>query len=691
MRKLLAILALLLSPALYGQEYVNPYANATQTVNLVPDFSFDGPTNSIPDGWTSSNPPGMGGSIQPSCGALSDQGKCFVFSFGGTTLSTLIDLSQYQTNSFEFYFDFYYRMNCNNSIGGYCENPDGPRDLFGASVQFFTTNGEAGAFNFIPIGPDYFKAGDQGVNEFDYRAVGWYSSQQSEFLFTSAIISFYGQDTGFWAGPYGPALDRVNFSIGYLPPPEEPIAVDCAIYPYDQTCIIQDLTDFTDITDETLLADTTEETGSDDGSDDGSEIIEEDEEILLADEDIIEGDLEELLADETIDETLDETANEEIDEEVLVENNATYRELSDEEKAAILADAISKTTLEGALAIANDATTSNTVSSTSSSNENTNVRTTSTSSVTQETTIAENRVEETKTENTDTSNNDALDILETGRSLGQQALANTLEQTKESANDSINQAESIANASNESGNTSNTITSTIDNDTESVIASIGVGDVIDDAIIDNAIVEQNTETTETFVADTTTTTQSEINDSDSFADIMNIDIGPTTEKVDQDTEFVNQLLAETNKQEEQNTSGFNEDEQVTIQNDPALANAFNVVPNTTNLELLGVIGKSEDKSDAEKRSEEIVAANKEQQDEINNNYMDADQSGLIGAIAGDTDVTSYRTAMIPDLSSWYKPEDIYKNVVYKDNARGMYFLEKGNTDTYKQMVEEQYK
>jgi hypothetical protein len=40
---------------------------------------------------------------------------------------------------------------------------------------------------------------------------------------------------------------------------------------------------------------------------------------------------------------------------------------------------------------------------------------------------------------------------------------------------------------------------------------------------------------------------------------------------------------------------------------------------------------------------------------------------------------------------FYKPEDIYKNIVIKDNVRGSYFLEKGNTDTYKRMVEEQYK
>ena len=84
-------------------------------------------------------------------------------------------------------------------------------------------------------------------------------------------------------------------------------------------------------------------------------------------------------------------------------------------------------------------------------------------------------------------------------------------------------------------------------------------------------------------------------------------------------------------------------------------------------------------------------ANEEKLEEINKNYMDADQSGIVVAMADGTDVSSYRSAMIPDLSGFYRPEDIYKNVIYKDNVRGMYFLEKGNTDTYKKMVEEQYK
>jgi hypothetical protein len=118
---------------------------------------------------------------------------------------------------------------------------------------------------------------------------------------------------------------------------------------------------------------------------------------------------------------------------------------------------------------------------------------------------------------------------------------------------------------------------------------------------------------------------------------------------------------------------------------------FNFDSNMADKEASGAFGKVEDKSDAEKRAIEIIAANKEQQDNISNNYMDADQSGILGAMIVDTDVTAYRSQMIPDMSSWYKPEDIYKNVVYRDNVRGMYFLEKGSTDTYKQMVDEQYK
>jgi hypothetical protein len=122
-----------------------------------------------------------------------------------------------------------------------------------------------------------------------------------------------------------------------------------------------------------------------------------------------------------------------------------------------------------------------------------------------------------------------------------------------------------------------------------------------------------------------------------------------------------------------------------------MANTFNQAPNAMSLEFLGIIKPVEEKSDAEIRAEQVVAANKEEQDKINSNYMDADQSGIVAAIAVDADVSSYLSQRLQDASTWYKPEDIYKGVVIKDNARGSYFLEKGNTDTYKKMIEEQYK
>ena len=42
-------------------------------------------------------------------------------------------------------------------------------------------------------------------------------------------------------------------------------------------------------------------------------------------------------------------------------------------------------------------------------------------------------------------------------------------------------------------------------------------------------------------------------------------------------------------------------------------------------------------------------------------------------------------------TSFYAPKEIYKNQVPPENKRTMYFLEKGNTDTYNKMVEAQYK
>jgi hypothetical protein len=849
MKRLLALLLLLSSAALHAQQL--DWTNAVNVPNIVVNPSMDncvsGPSTcgawkeggSTLGNWVGAN--SNGGAVDPG-------GKQYTFSYMSGMLYQDIDLSQYNTNLFNFTFMFDLNNSCRNFIGGACDRIDGPIDEFSATLKFYDTNGLNNQFTFLSGNPSTATIGCVGGVEIlgicllgqnvqdAWQSFGWYSHVQSNALFTSARLEFTGRDVGFWGGLYGPSVDNAALQINYMPPPyplsgggagmnvaapgsdyifiykgNDPVlfsqlailgtdlvgwtalteggsnltitsierpdpdylflytdgipvngswysfqevapvtTVDCALSPFDPTCVIDTLgiddgtVDYTDP--EQVLAsledDTTDttDTGADDGSSDGTEVIEE-EETLVADEEATDEEvsLEEMLQEEeaTDEEDAVVVADEEtetVSEPAVV---ATYRELTDEEKAAILADAISKNTLEGALAIASE-----TLSSSSSAAATTTTQSDSTSrssttqaavaaTVTESSTTIEMKVEEEKTEVVVASDAGA-DVLETGRLIGKEALAATTTQSEQSASESITQAESIAISSSETQTVvavSNETTQTTVTEDTTVVASSKVEEVEDGkrevqqvasedtsssstAEIEQQIVAQSelnievdtsTVTSDNtseqvvedkaesvVVADTSTTEQT-----DTFAEIMQLDIKPVTEETgDKDVEFVQQLAAASieQKQEETNNSGFSEDEKVTIVSDPALANAFNVAPNVTNLEVAGVLNnKQEEKSDAEKAADKVVAANAKEQEEINKNYMDADQSGIVAAMGADTDVASYRTAMIRDNNNWYKPEDIYKNIVIKDNVRGSYFLEKGNTDTYKKMIEEQYK
>jgi len=470
--------------------------------------------------------------------------------------------------------------------------------------------------------------------------------------------------------------------------PEPPIAPDCTLNPTDPTCIINDVTTPEE---ETYLAD--EETGSDDGSDDGTEVTEEEE--LLAEESLVE--------EELFDENLDETPAEETLEEILAdldeedsdveeaERIVVYRELSDEEKAQILADAISKNTLESALSIAADATTSTTstaaasnteTSSSTSTSRSTTESSTSSTSTTETTLVAEMAVDQK--EETSANSDASLDILETGRQLGQQALSETMAATEASANDSMSEAENVAqNSSFESmGSTSSTV---------ETINSIEIENVIETV----AAAESNTDTSMEMMGISEPTTETG-NVSDGSEIFVSMENNPSAASAQEAEDVALAVVNNSITSSEQKTfeDETNTDAEVTsAMIDPALAvaNTFNQAPSMMSLDFLGVLKPIEEKSDAELRAEQVVAANKEEQDAINANYMDADQSGIVAAIGADADVSSYLSARLADNNTWYKPEDIYKGIVIKDNARGSYFLEKGNTDTYKKMVDEQYK
>ncbi len=492
--------------------------------------------------------------------------------------------------------------------------------------------------------------------------------------------------------------------------PDPPIAPDCTVNPNDPTCIINDLTDFTD-EEPIYVAD--ESTGADDGSIDGTEVVEENEESvveeMLADTDLIDEELldeEEMSEEKLLEELLADEDEEEIAEE---ERIVVYRELTDEEKAAILADAISKTTLEAALSVATDAVFSATtvssatevVSSESSSRSSTSTDASSESVATTETVVAmESTSEAAKEDSVDSSTFAGSEILDTGRQMGKDALAATLAGTESSANDSMSEAQSVASTSSgemqgsgasiNASVTSTMVEATVSDNSTQTVEQIETEMVVAEQTVVTAAeqsTETNTQIQETQSAVEFTTIEETI---EMFAGNISQQAAAAAEQEELENNIVQQAIA-SSQTEEENRIGFAEAEAVTIASDPALANAFNIQPNTASLELLGVLGsRAEEKSDAEVRAEQVVAANKEQQDAINANYMDADQSGIVAAIGAEADVSSYLSQRLQDVP-FYKPEDIYKGIIIKDNVRGSYFLEKGNTDTYKKMIEEQYK
>ena len=473
--------------------------------------------------------------------------------------------------------------------------------------------------------------------------------------------------------------------------PIAPIAPDCTLNPTDPTCIINDITDdFTEVAEEpTYLAD--EETGSDDGSDDGTEVVEE-EEVLVANEEateeLLDADLEEMLAEETDEEDILLVEDAEDSGEPAVV--ATYRELTDEEKAQILADAISKDVLQNALAIASEVGSSNANAAGGPATESSTTTTTTTRSSNDQSSTAESTetvaATSAPTEQKDdgSSASDAgLDILETGRQLGQQALSEILTASEAASNDSSREAESIAAFSSEASGT---------NQSTDTISVTNLEDVTQQEMtVADSGAEAQTDMGQTVEFTTGETTSQIEQEAEMLAE--SFVRGPTADTAETDEALaIVEASRATAEQSAFDDESSKDAEVTTAMVDPALAmaNTFNQAPNAMSLEFLGIIKPIEEKSDAEVRAEQVVAANKEQQDAINANYMDADQSGIVSAIAVDADVSSYLTQRIPDVP-FYRPEDIYRGVIIKDNARGAYFLEKGNTDIYKKMVDEQYK
>ena len=480
--------------------------------------------------------------------------------------------------------------------------------------------------------------------------------------FTIGLQGTEGQFEQIYTGTNSNQFDNTAYLFTYTPPePVDPIAPDCTINPSDTSCIIQSITNTPT---ETYVAETS-------NTEDQPTFTEEQqtqtEPTFVADTGptVIGGEalsLEELLAIAD-----SATANEEQEEK--------EKELQDDILAGILEQVLTAdTTIDNDRKNVDFSTEETTVQSilansdnmeTSSIEDETNIESTGYVEQTQTFEYVASNVEQQYVETTTNENDTSQDLLELVIAGTQNTEFGIIEENTTEQTDFVDLPVFTQQQTFE----------------QTEIMNIDMGVDNNDIDVEQYAMDMSTQSYESFeqVVETTVST--------SVSEQNNIE-----------NELIESIIANSNNNSNQSTfedSDQNEFENfVPIAGTNTVLNSSQIFGNNNSMadkEAAGVFGKTEDKSDAEKRAEEIVAANAKEQEEINNNYMDADQSGLIGAIAGDTDVRTYRTAMIPDLSSWYKPEDIYKNVKYNDNVRGMYFLEKGNTDTYKQMVEEQYK
>ena len=151
-------------------------------------------------GWYETGP----GGVYDGCGPAG--GYCYVFSYAtGVVQQTVTS----QANYTGFIVGFEYRLPCNNSIGGYCANPLGPQDWLTASLNLYL--------------------GGEPVQSVPLLSVQAYQPNYSVFsltgtssAFDTATLTFTGQDVGFWAGPYGPQIDRVSLSFDNPAPAPEP-------------------------------------------------------------------------------------------------------------------------------------------------------------------------------------------------------------------------------------------------------------------------------------------------------------------------------------------------------------------------------------------------------------------------------------------------------------------------------------
>lgn len=143
-------------------------------------------------GWYETGP----GGVYDGCGPAG--GYCYVFSYAtGVLQQTFVAKTTYTG----YIVGFDYRLPCNNSIGGYCSNPFGPRDWLTADLSLYLGQTQVQSVSLLSV-----QAYQPTYETFSLTGT-------APSAFDTATLTFKGQDTGFWAGPYGPQIDRVSLTL----------------------------------------------------------------------------------------------------------------------------------------------------------------------------------------------------------------------------------------------------------------------------------------------------------------------------------------------------------------------------------------------------------------------------------------------------------------------------------------------
>jgi hypothetical protein len=218
-------LALSFTPLLSKAQTVEP-GQVYTTGNIVQDTPYGGPTPWVggvyQDNLTCWGQPGDTGYCGPN--AIVRPGGNINFSYGSTYLyqqqhiSTLLpSATGLQVNGYNFGFT------AKNGNGW----DDGRVDQLTALVRFWDNTGGRGANNLL-YGDVYDLTRKYNWTTFDYSKT--FTTPLAVPSIGQVQYGFIGRDNNFWAGPYGPELYNVNFSLKYSVDP-------CASNPlYSPTC-----------------------------------------------------------------------------------------------------------------------------------------------------------------------------------------------------------------------------------------------------------------------------------------------------------------------------------------------------------------------------------------------------------------------------------------------------------------------